>query len=151
MIRAGQMAFAEIIKTFLKSSSRKELLRICELFSDCREDAPFSIQAVAELGMSRFKVRPGEWYNLNQIAFILSDLLARSQPKELRALCSLVFNSSTLFFDQIVKAFEPQPVKACSHAAKDQLICPECFISQKQVSIIVLSRLGLRSTEPQYL
>jgi len=62
----------------------------------------FSIQRIAKVGKQDFDLKPGEWYNPSQIAYILSDLLNETKAEELSNLKSLIFNNASLFFDELV-------------------------------------------------
>lgn len=74
MVRVGQMMFAQVIKHHRKVTSRADILNILSLFSDFDRDQPFSIHRIARLARIEYGLKPGDWYNPSQIAFILGQL-----------------------------------------------------------------------------
>ena len=75
MIRVGQMLFAQFLRDYLRPASKDEYSEICEHFNDFHHDATFSIQKIARLGKKEFNLKPGQWYNPAQIAYILSGFM----------------------------------------------------------------------------
>lgn len=102
MIRVGQMLFAQLIKDYLKPKNSHDYELICSYFNDFTDSMPFSIQRIARLGKKEFNLSPGQWYNPAQIAYILSGFLNDAKRPEFSKLKSIVFNNSSLFFDQIL-------------------------------------------------
>ena len=72
MIRVGQMAFAEIIKTHRMIKTQDEMREVVELFSDFDKGQPFSIQNISKLARKEYGILPGDWYNPSQISHVLS-------------------------------------------------------------------------------
>lgn len=102
MIRVGQMAFAEIIKTHKMINTQTEMREVVELFNDFDREQPFSIQNISKLARKEYGILPGDWYNPSQISHILS-LLNQTHLESKLQLSFLVFNSGNLFFDQIIE------------------------------------------------
>jgi len=101
MIRVGQMAFAEMIKTHRKVTDPEEMLEILNLFNDFDKTQPFSIQNISKIARKDFGIMPGDWYNPSQISYILSKL-HRNSLQEKEKLAFLIFNTGNLFYDQII-------------------------------------------------
>ncbi len=124
MIRVGQMLFAEILKrhkAMAKETNsekklslqedKKELQEILANFNDFDETAVFSIQNVARVAKKEYNLKPGDWYNPSQIAYILSILYEKRKIKGFEKLSFKVFHSGNLFFDQVRQAMTGNPKK----------------------------------------
>lgn len=75
MIRAGQMLLAQSLKRHLKIKDCEDLFPIISAFLDDDENKKdcinYSIQKVAKLCGKMFKLTPGDWLTVSNIAFLL--------------------------------------------------------------------------------
>lgn len=68
------MMFAQVIKYHKNVTDKSEIVNILSLFSDFDKAQPFSIHRIARLARIEYGLKPGDWYNPSQIAFVLGQL-----------------------------------------------------------------------------
>ena len=102
MVRVGQMLFAEVLKRHKNVQEKEKLTEILTNFSDFDEKAVFSIQNITRKARLEYGLKPGDWYNPSQIAYILSELYSKKGITGYEDLAFKVFHSGNLFFDQMI-------------------------------------------------
>ncbi len=112
-MRVGQLLFAEIIKTHQEIIEEQEINKIVELFDDSNQNACFSIRNIAVEAQKEFKLNPGDWYNPSQISFILSKLYYTKLRMKTPNLGFILFNSNSLFYDQIIDEMLEKSSESC--------------------------------------
>ena len=151
MVRVGQMLFAQLIKHHQRITDKEEIVKVLNLFSDFDKKEPFSIHNIARLARIEYGLKPGEWYNPSQIAFILAILHEKYLASEVKMKVR-VFNSGNLFFDMLVEAMlSGKGACKCEHKNPNNFLCEICNKEKFAISVIVLSRLGLNGPEKKYL
>ena len=150
MVRVGQMLFAQVIKHHKRINDKQEMANILNLFSDFDKGQPFSIQKIACRARVEYGLKPGDWYNPSQIAFILAELHEQYLASEI-GLKVKVFNSGNLFFDSLAENMFERKI-ACKCLEKPtSFVCQKCNQPKNSVAVVILSRLGLNGPEKKYL